>query len=60
MISSEHKFAPPPPGTGRLRVCSVCGDREIKGTEDRSNPSSVCNGRAVVDPGCETEYEPYQ
>jgi hypothetical protein len=55
---SEHKFGLAPAGTGRLRVCTVCGERETKEAADPHHPQSACNGRPVIDPACETDYEP--
>lgn len=56
--NTEHKFGPAPAGAGRLRVCTVCGDRETKDAHDRTHPNSACGGRPVVDATSEVEYDP--
>ncbi len=58
MNKAEHRFGPAPAGTGRLRVCMVCGAREISDTHNNTHPASACSGRPVVDPACEVDYDP--
>jgi|TARA_R110000744_G_scaffold46466_3_gene102698 hypothetical protein len=60
MNKSEHKFGPPIAGAGRLRICTVCGDRETAESKDDNSLSSSCSGRAVLDPACEIDYEPIE
>lgn len=56
--NSEHKFGPPVAGAGRLRICTVCGEKETSITKDKTHPGSACSGRPVLDPACEVDYDP--
>lgn len=53
---SEHQWTDPPPGQGRLQVCSLCGDRDTPINRQRG-----CTGRpqAGDQGGAHHDYDPY-